>query len=181
MKLNRRDTYCTRSWLIRYLNLGLAYNQIDNNLVSQANTMELHGVPNDLLNNLNPLGIIIMIPILDNIIYPLLRKFKIRFSPLKRMCAGFFIACSAMIWATVVQYYIYKLGACGHYMNSCDNPAPLNVWIQAGSYVLVGLAEIMASITGLEYAYTKAPANMKSLVFGKCSLVQRVVIRLRQY
>jgi POT family proton-dependent oligopeptide transporter len=24
----------------------------------------------------------------------------------------------------------------------------------------------MASITGLEYAYTKAPANMKSLVFG---------------
>lgn len=30
----------------------LAYNQIDNNLVSQAATMSLHGVPNDLLNNL---------------------------------------------------------------------------------------------------------------------------------
>jgi proton-dependent oligopeptide transporter, POT family len=33
-------------------------------------------------------------------------------------------------------------------------------------YILVGLAEIMASITGLEYAFTKAPANMRSLVFG---------------
>lgn len=34
----------------------LAYNQIDGNLISQAATMELHGVPNDLLNNMNPLG-----------------------------------------------------------------------------------------------------------------------------
>lgn len=108
-----------------------------------------------------------MIPILDNIVYPLLRKAKIRFSPLRRMCAGFFIACSAMIWATVVQYYIYQRGACGKYMNTCDTTAPINVWAQAGSYVLIGLAEIMASITGLEYAYTKAPANMKSLVFGE--------------
>ena len=34
----------------------LAYNQIDGNLISQAATMELHGVPNDLMNNMNPLG-----------------------------------------------------------------------------------------------------------------------------
>lgn len=129
--------------------------------------MERHGVPNDLLNNLNPIGIIIMIPILDYIVYPLLRKAKIRFTPLKRMCAGFFVACAAMIWATVIQYYIYKLGPCGYYMNDCDDQvAPINVWAQAGSYVLVGLAEIFASVTGLEYAYTKSPANMKSLVFG---------------
>lgn len=52
-------------------------------------------------------------------------------------------------------------------MNECDTVAPINVWAQAGAYVLVGLAEIFSSITGLEYAYTKAPANMKSLVFGK--------------
>lgn len=129
--------------------------------------MELHGVPNDLLNNLNPLSIIIMIPLLDQIVYPLMRKMKIRFSPLRRMCSGFFVACAAMIWATVVQYYIYKLGACGKYMNTCDTPAaPINVWTQGGAYILIGLAEIFASITGLEYAYTKAPANMRSLVFG---------------
>ncbi|KAK4574448.1 hypothetical protein LTR86_001289 [Recurvomyces mirabilis] len=144
----------------------LAYNQIDGNLVSQAATMDLHGVPNDLLNNMNPLGIIILIPIMDFIVYPLLRKFKIRFTPLRRMLSGFFVACSAMIWAAVIQAYIYKTGACGHYMNTCDTPAPINVWAQTGAYVLVGLAEILSSITGLEYAYTKAPANMRSLVFG---------------
>ncbi|KAK2813799.1 hypothetical protein FQN50_000199 [Emmonsiellopsis sp. PD_5] len=153
----------------------LAYNQIDGNLISQAATMSLHGVPNDLLNNLNPLGIVIMIPIIDQIVFPLLRKLKIRFSPLKRMTSGFFISCSAMIWAAIVQYHIYRSTPCGKYMNTCTEivdgeevsmVSPLNVWIQAGAYVLVGLSEIMASITGLEYAYTKAPANMRGLVFG---------------
>jgi POT family proton-dependent oligopeptide transporter len=112
----------------------LAYNQIDNNLVSQAATMELHGAPNDLINNLNPLGIVIMIPILDQLVYPMLRRAKIRFSPLRRMTAGFFIACAAMVWAAVVQSQIYAKGKCGKYMNTCDVPAaPLNVWIQAGA------------------------------------------------
>jgi POT family proton-dependent oligopeptide transporter len=42
----------------------------------------------------------------------------------------------------------------------------LNVWIQSGSYVLIALSEILASITGLEYAFTKAPKNMRSLVMA---------------
>ncbi len=71
-----------------------------------------------------------------------------------------------MIWAAVLQHYIYKTGDCGRYMNDCDTVSPINVWAQTGAYVLVGLAEIFGSITGLEYAYTKAPANMRSLVFG---------------
>lgn len=112
----------------------LAYNQIDGNLTSQAATMELHGAPNDLITNMNPLGIVIMIPILDQFVYPMMRRAKINFTPLKRMCAGFFVACSAMIWATVVQSQIYSKGACGKYMNTCDTPAaPLNVWIQTGA------------------------------------------------
>ena len=42
----------------------------------------------------------------------------------------------------------------------------LNVWIQSGSYVLIAFSEILASITGLEYAFTKAPKNMRSLVMA---------------
>jgi POT family proton-dependent oligopeptide transporter len=43
-------------------------------------------------------------------------------------------------------------------------PAPINVWSQIGSYALIGFSEIFASITILEYAYSKAPKNMRSIV-----------------
>lgn len=50
--------------------------QMLNNFVSQAATMELHGVPNDLMQNIVPLTIIIFIPICDRLIYPLLRRMR---------------------------------------------------------------------------------------------------------
>lgn len=148
----------------------LTYNQINNNLTSQAATMQTHGLPNDILSNLNPFALIICIPIFDLALYPALRKYGINFSPLKRICAGFGTGVLAMLWACVLQYYIYKKNPCGKYVSTCEdedgNPlvADINVWAQTGSFVLVAISEIFASITGLEYAFTKAPANMKSLV-----------------
>lgn len=41
-----------------------------------------------------------------------------------------------------------------------------SVWIQIPAYVLIALSEIFASITGLEYAYNKAPTRLKSLVMS---------------
>ncbi|OJD34688.1 oligopeptide transporter [Diplodia corticola] len=148
----------------------LAYNQMTNNLTSQAATMTLNGAPNDIINNLNPLSLIIFIPLVDNFLYPALRRMGINFTPLKRVAVGFLMATLAMIAATVTQYYIYKLGECGDQMNSCKDEegnqieAPINVWVQSLAYILIGFSEIFASITGLEYAFTKAPHNMRSLV-----------------
>lgn len=39
--------------------------QIWNNLISQAGAMALHGTPNDLLQNLDPIALIVFIPLLD--------------------------------------------------------------------------------------------------------------------
>ncbi|CAO1635007.1 unnamed protein product [Parajaminaea phylloscopi] len=151
----------------------LCYNQINNNLTSQAGQMQLHGLPNDLVANLDPLAVLIFIPILDLFVYPLLRKAGINFSPLKRICAGFFMGSFAMIAATVTQYYIYKTSPCGKLASDCTPPgftdtvgAPINVWAQTPTYVLIALSEIFASVTGLEYAFTKAPKNMKSIVMS---------------
>lgn len=137
-----------------------------NNLTSQAATMELHGIPNDVLSNLNPLTLVIFIPIVDQWVYPALRKAKIQFTPLKRITMGFMMGTCAMIWSTVTQYYIYQTSPCRDHPNRCPHGqvAPINVWVQTGAYCFIAFSEIFASITGLEYAFTKAPRNMRSLV-----------------
>ncbi|KAJ5579825.1 uncharacterized protein N7459_005810 [Penicillium hispanicum] len=148
----------------------LAYGQLTNNLTSQASTMALHGAPNDVINNLDPFALIIFIPICDSFLYPGLRKMGFQFSAIKKIFVGFIFAALAMVWAAVTQHYIYKTSPCGHDANNCYtadgsvNSSPLNVWIQSGCYVLIALSEIFASITSLEYAYSKAPRNMRSLI-----------------
>jgi proton-dependent oligopeptide transporter, POT family len=96
-----------RSRLLTF-GIGLPYNQIINNLISQAATMVTDGVPNDIINNLDPLGLLIFIPICDLLVYPGLRKIGINFTPIKRITAGFLVGSAAMVWAAVVQHYVYK-------------------------------------------------------------------------
>ena len=178
------------------LETGLAYIQIINNLTSQAATMVTHGIPNDVINNLDPIALIIFIPICDLFVYPGLRRIGINFTPIKRITAGFLTGSAAMIWAAVVQHYIYKVclmmstrssylivlknNPCGDFVSTCQdangNPitSSLSVWIQSGSYILIAFSEIFASITGLEYAFTKAPRNMKSLVMAIFLFTQAV-------
>ncbi|KAF9456664.1 POT family-domain-containing protein [Collybia nuda] len=144
----------------------LTYNQLNNNLTSQAATMSTHGLPNDVLSNLDPFALLIFIPLCDMVFYPALRRAGINFSALKKITAGFATGAGAMIWATVLQHNIYKTNPCHYQAATCDEVSPLNVWIQTGAYVLIALSEILASITGLEYAFTKAPKNMRSLVMS---------------
>jgi len=149
----------------------ICYNQLNNNLTSQAAIMALHGVPNDIISNLDPFALIILIPICDLFIYPALRRAGIKFTPIKKITAGFITASAAMIWAAVVQAYIYKRSPCGNMAatgtlpngDPCPN-VDINVWAQTGSYVLIAISEIFASITSLEYGFSKAPKNMRSLV-----------------
>jgi POT family proton-dependent oligopeptide transporter len=151
----------------------LTYNQINNNLTAQAGTMTLNGVPNDVISNLDPIFLIVGIPICDQLIYPALRRAGINFTAIRKITMGFYTGAAAMIWAAVLQYYIYKTNPCGKYAATClaDDKktalvSPLIVWIQTGSYILIALSEIFASITGLEYAFTKAPKNMRSVVMS---------------
>ncbi|SPN96531.1 related to PTR2 - Di- and tripeptide permease [Cephalotrichum gorgonifer] len=147
----------------------LAYNQMNSNLINQAASMRLGGVPNDIVNNLNPFSLLILIVICDKLIYPAIAKAGLRFSPIKKMTLGFFFPALSMVVAAIIQHYIYQKSPCGYNANDRDcyeerGPPDMSVWIQTPAYVLVSLGEVMASITGLEYAFTKAPRNMRGMV-----------------
>lgn len=150
---------------------GLAYGQMTNNLTSQAATMKLGGVPNDIVSNFNPLFIVILIPIMDQIVYPGIRKTGWVFTPIKRITCGFLLASMAMVTSCVVQAFIYRATPCANNnASSCELPdgtkwhSDISVWVQILPYGLIGFSEIMASVTSLEYAFTKAPVNMRSSV-----------------
>ncbi|KAF2736613.1 di/tri peptide transporter 2 [Polyplosphaeria fusca] len=149
----------------------VVYGQFSNNFISQAGQMAGHGIPNDLMQNFDPIAIIVFLPILDRLIYPALRKAKIPFPPINRIVTGFWFASLAMVYAAVIQYYIYKAGPCYNQplcaaseVNGVAQGNNIHIAAQTGAYMLIGISETFASVTGLEYAYTKAPPNMKSFV-----------------
>ncbi|KAJ7205762.1 peptide transporter PTR2A [Mycena pura] len=150
----------------------LASGQMNTNLISQAATMTTNGLPNDILSNINPLVLIICIPLCDFFLYPALQRRAVRFTSLKRIAAGFLVASAAMVWAAILQHLIYQTNPCHYAAATCRDAAqqplvsPISVWVQSPAYALLAVSEILASITGLEYAFTKAPANMRSLVMA---------------
>lgn len=144
----------------------IAYNQITTNLISMAATMTTNGVPNDLLANFNPLALIILIPTMDLLVYPALRRSGIILRPIFRIWLGFMFAAMAMGYSAILQFFIYRTNPCGEHASSCNQPSTVSVWVQVPCYVFIAISEIFASITGLEYAYNKAPKRMKSVVMS---------------
>ncbi|NXE89918.1 S15A1 protein, partial [Menura novaehollandiae] len=62
----------------------------------------------DQMQVVNPILIIIMVPVIDYLVYPLIKKCKINFTPLKKMTVGMFFASMAFVAAALVQVQIDK-------------------------------------------------------------------------
>lgn len=76
-----------------------------------------------------------------------------------------------MVYASVLQHFLYKTSPCDNDQPSActdaeGNPAasPINVWVVSGPYILVGMAEIFANITSL----CVLPWFIAGFVSGEC-------------
>src|SRR5260370_26963136 len=126
---------------------------MDGNSGTMAAAMTHNGSPNDLIANLNPISIIILIPIFDRIIYPFLRSRGINFSPIKRIATGFVVIGIALIYAGILMHYLYKSSPChDNFPSTCVDAqdyqlaAPITVWVVSCPYILGGIGQIFASI-----------------------------------
>ncbi|CUM64923.1 uncharacterized protein PRCAT00002541001 [Priceomyces carsonii] len=133
---------------------------------SQAGSMTTQGVPNDLFNNFNPLTIIVLIPILDYVIYPTMRKYKIGFRPVFRISLGFLIAAASQAAGAIIQKRIYETSPCGNQATTCAEPSPISAWQEVSVYILSAASECFAMTTAYELAYTRSPPHMKGLVMA---------------
>lgn len=103
---------------------------------------------------LNPIMVMILIPTFTFGVYPLLEKiFNTTMTPLKKMGAGMFVAAASFVFVAVYQYML-------------DDGNQISVLWQVIPFLIITMAEVMISITGLEFAYTQAPRSMKSTIMS---------------
>lgn len=104
------------------------------------------------LGFLNSLFILIFIPVFSYFVYPFLGKF-IKLDYIKKIGIGLFIGSLSF---AIIAWVQVKM----------DNGIAMNISWQVLGYVLLTAAEIMVSITSLEFSYTQAPNSMKSFILS---------------
>ncbi|CRG83377.1 Peptide transporter PTR2 [Talaromyces islandicus] len=166
-----RKTLVASKVFVLYPFFWAAYSQYLTNFVSQAATMETHGIPNDIMTAIDPVSVLILLPTLDRIIFPFVRKLGASLLAADRVRLGFIICGIAMLYAAFVQHMIYLSPPCYNHPRSLDCfdgkvPNSISVFWQAPSYLFIALAECFAAVAGVEYAYAAAPKSMKSIVIA---------------
>jgi dipeptide/tripeptide permease len=136
------------------------YNQQTNTWISQATEMNLQlsssfSVTADQTQIIDPIVIVIFIPVVDQWLLPMLRKRGFPLKPITRMVIGLVIAASAFVAAALLQMTIDK-----------SEPHSVSVAYQVPQYSLIAMSEIFTSVTGLEIAYSQAPDFLKATVMA---------------
>lgn len=104
-----------------------------------------------MMQALNPLLVMILIPFNNFVLYPLLEKSGLKITALRRMGAG--IAFSGLAWIVAGSLQVWL-----------DNGHIVSILWQMLPYALLTFGEVMVSATGLEFAYSQAPAAMKGTI-----------------
>ena len=102
---------------------------------------------------MNPILVMLLIPLMTYGVYPLLEARGIAMTPLRRMSAGMLLTGLSFVLIGVIQVLL-------------DRGQSVNVLWQFFPYVVITVSEVMVSITGLEFAYTQAPRSLKSTIMS---------------
>ncbi|XP_031635549.1 peptide transporter family 1-like [Contarinia nasturtii] len=153
------DTKCLLNILLLFLPLSMYWalaEQQYSRWIVQAMKMNgdlgfYHILPDQMLF-LNPILLIICIPLFDYCFYPLLYKINFKTS-LQKITAGGLSVAMAILISAIVEFRI----------ESCA-PNSLSILWQIPQYIILGMSEVMFYVTGLTFAYEQAPKSMKSVV-----------------
>ena len=132
------------------------FDQTGSAWVLQAEQMNRNVLGIELLSSqlqaANPILVMVMIPLFAYVVYPLVGRFY-PLTPLRKIAIGFFITVPAFAVPAWIE------------MRITSGEVPSIGW-QVLSYVILTAAEVLISITCLEFSYTQAPRKMKSFIMS---------------
>lgn len=124
--------------------------------VLQAENMDRNFLGTNLLSSqiqaANPFLILIMVPLFSYVIYPVINT-VFTLTPLRKITMGMFLTVGAFSLSALIE------------QNIQDGGTP-NIGWQIAAYVILTAAEVMVSITCLEFSYTQAPNSIKSIIMS---------------
>ena len=111
----------------------------------------VHWLPSQI-QAINPIMILVFAPLFAYFLYPKMGKY-FEVTPLRKISIGLFLAVPSFIIIGMVQSWLDA------------GQTPSIAW-QVVAYAILTAAEVLVSITCLEFSYTQAPNKMKSLIMG---------------
>lgn len=135
------------------------YDQQSSVWTLQATRMELHGWQPEQLNVVNPLQIMVFVPLFDRVLYPALEARGADLRPLRRMAWGMVMAAVSFFVSGLVESAIQKGEA-------TPGSAKVSVGWQLPQITILAVAEILLSVTGLEFSYANSPEHLKAFVMA---------------
>ena len=169
--------------LALYCLFWMLYDQQGSVWVLQAKHMDLHGIQPEQLGIVNPLLITFLVPVFDSHIYPLCRRYGVSTDHLSRIGTGIILCSVSFFMSGLLERSVdiayhgkdYDEGSAeddGDDHNSTGTK--LNVLWQLPQIFVLSMAEILVSVTGLEFAYTFSPSSMKSVVMAALLLTTAI-------
>lgn len=132
------------------------YDQTGSTWVLQAEKMDRRFLGVEWLSSqigaVNPILILVFIPLFARGVYPALGRLW-TLTPLRKIGLGLFLTVPSFAITAWVESQIQAGGT-------------PNIGWQLLAYAIITAAEILVSVTCLEFSYTQAPNSMKSLVMG---------------
>jgi POT family proton-dependent oligopeptide transporter len=133
----------------------------------QARKLDLGGLQPENLQVINPLLIVTLIPLLDRIVLPWIERRAPSWAqptPLRRMTFGMYGAAAAWIATGLLDAAIA----------AAPSGTRLSVAWQLPQCLLISLAEVCVSTTGVEFSFREAPPSAKGMVLAQWYLTSSI-------
>ncbi|GMI44901.1 hypothetical protein TrCOL_g3163 [Triparma columacea] len=146
------DFFRTTPFVILMPFFWMLFDQQGSAWVLQARRMDLPTwIQPEQLGVVNTAFVLAVLPVLEQYVYPEIERRGVKVTSLRRMGLGMVLAGVAFLASALVEITI---------LSRPENSVP--VAMQIPQYLILTLAEVGVSTTGLEFFYQEAPSNLKT-------------------